>query len=174
MTPIINAPASPASTHAKESWRDRDQLIEIIAIYKFVKVAGLLAIDFGLIKLLQPATAQRLQNWILTLSEGGSHPHVLHALVLITSYSPRRIQTLGVIALFYATLYMIEGIGLWHQSRWAEYLTIIATALFIPLEVYEITRRVTFPRVIALIVNIAAVVYLAYRLRHEDQRVRLL
>lgn len=174
MKPSIHAPAVPASTHKAESWRERDQLIEIIAIYKFVKVAGLLAIDFGIIKLLQPTTADRVQNWILALSNSAAHPHIQRMLEVVTSYSPRKMQALGVVALFYAMLYMIEGIGLWHQSRWAEYLTIIATALFIPFEVYELVRRVTFPRAGALVVNIAAVVYLIYRLRHEEERIRII
>jgi uncharacterized membrane protein (DUF2068 family) len=68
---------------------------------------------------------------------------------------------------------MIEGIGLWHQSRWAEYLTIVATSLLIPLEIYEVTRRVTVPRVTALIVNVGAVIYLIYRLRHEDEKTQI-
>jgi uncharacterized membrane protein (DUF2068 family) len=70
-------------------------------------------------------------------------------------------------------LYMIEGIGLWHQSRWAEYLTIVATSLLIPLEIYEVTRRVTIPRIGALVVNVVVVIYLIYRLRHENERVRI-
>jgi uncharacterized membrane protein (DUF2068 family) len=174
MKPTLRAPSTPAPTHKNANWRERDQLIELIAIYKFVKVAGLLAIAFGIIKLLQPTTSQRVQDWILTLSNSETHPHILRALVTITSYSPQRMQTLGVVVLFYATLYMIEGIGLWHQSRWAEYLTIVATALFIPIEVYEITRKLSIPRVSALVVNIAAVAYLIYRLRHEEQRVRII
>jgi uncharacterized membrane protein (DUF2068 family) len=169
----IHAPAVPAPSHRKENWRERDQIIEIIAIYKFIKVAGLLAIDFGIIKLLQPATAHRIQSWILALSESDAHPHILHGLVLITSLTPRRIEELGVVVLFYAVLYMIEGLGLWFQSRWAEDLTIVATGMFIPLEIYEVVQRVTVPRVGALIVNIGAVVYLAYRLRHENERVRI-
>ncbi len=174
MKPDIHAHATPARTHRKENWRERDQLIEIIAIFKFVKVAGLLALSFGIIHLLQPGTEQQLQDWILTLSDSAAHPHLLKALVTLSSYSPRRIQAAGVIVLFYATLYMIEGIGLWHQSRWAEYLTIVATGLFIPLEIYEIINRVSVPKIAALLVNVAAVGYLIYRLRHEDERVRII
>jgi uncharacterized membrane protein (DUF2068 family) len=173
MKATLHAPAVPARTHKNENWRERDQMIEIIAIFKFVKAAGLIAIDFGLLKLLDPAIAQRMQSWVLALSQSAAHPHVLRALVTVTSFSERRIQTLGVIALAYATLYMIEGIGLWHQSRWAEYLTIVATSLLIPLEIYEIARHATVPKVFALIVNIGAVIYLAYRLRHEDERIRI-
>ncbi len=107
MKPDIHAHATPARTHRKENWRERDQLIEIIAIFKFVKVAGLLALSFGIIHLLQPGTEQQLQDWILTLSDSAAHPHLLKALVTLSSYSPRRIQAAGVIVLFYATLYMI-------------------------------------------------------------------
>jgi uncharacterized membrane protein (DUF2068 family) len=173
MKPTIHAPQVPAPTHKQENWRERDQIIELIAIFKFVKVAGLLAISFGLIKLLDPHVGETLQSWVFALSDSATHPHVLDALVKVTSLSARQIQTFGVIALAYATLYMIEGIGLWHQSRWAEYLTIVATSLLIPLEVYEITRRVTVPRVTALVVNLAAVIYLVYRLRHEHERMRI-
>jgi uncharacterized membrane protein (DUF2068 family) len=92
---------------------------------------------------------------------------------MIMNLSPRRMQALGAVALFYAMLYVIEGIGLWHQSRWAEYLTIIATATFIPLEIYELYRRLTLPRAGALLVNVAVVMYLVYRLRHPNERVKL-
>jgi uncharacterized membrane protein (DUF2068 family) len=69
----------------------------------------------------------------------------------------------GVLA--YAALEGIEAIGLWLQKRWAEYLTLIATALFIPLEVYEIVHKGSPLKVIALIVNVAIVVYLLYAKR---------
>lgn len=172
--PTIHASAVPARTHGGESWRERDQLIEILAIYKFVKVSGLLAIDFGIIKLLQPATAERVQGWILALAEGAAHPHLQRLLVMVTDHSPGKLQLMGVVALFFAMLYMIEGIGLWYQSRWAEYLTIVATALLIPLEVYSLTSRVTVLRVAVIVINVAAVIYLVYRLRHENERVRII
>ena len=70
---------------------------------------------------------------------------------------------LGVLA--YAALEGVEAIGLWWQKRWAEYLTLIATALFIPLEVYEIVHKGSPLKVIALIVNVAIVVYLLYAKR---------
>ena len=69
----------------------------------------------------------------------------------------------GVIG--YAVLEGVEAIGLWWQKRWAEYLTLIATALFIPLEVYEIAHKLSPLKIIALIVNIAVVLYLLFAKR---------
>jgi uncharacterized membrane protein (DUF2068 family) len=66
----------------------------------------------------------------------------------------------GLGVLGYALLEGVEAVGLWWQKRWAEYLTLIATAVFIPLEVYEIVHKGSPLKVIALIVNVAIVAYL--------------
>jgi uncharacterized membrane protein (DUF2068 family) len=60
----------------------------------------------------------------------------------------------------YAAIEGAEAVGLWYQRRWAEYLTFVATALFLPLEVYELTRTVSPFKLIALLLNLAIVVYL--------------
>jgi len=59
----------------------------------------------------------------------------------------------------------VEAVGLWLQKRWAEYLTFLATTLFLPLEVYELTKTVSPFKVIALIINLAVVIYLLYAKR---------
>jgi uncharacterized membrane protein (DUF2068 family) len=74
-----------------------------------------------------------------------------------------RQSTLSLIAagLFvYGGLQIVEGIGLWSLKRWGEYVAVIGTTLFIPLEVYELTEKVTVLRLLAFLVNVAAVVYL--------------
>ena len=50
--------------------------------------------------------------------------------------------------------------GLWSLRRWGEYLAVVATSIFLPLEVYELTEKITWVRVLAFAVNIALVVYL--------------
>jgi uncharacterized membrane protein (DUF2068 family) len=65
----------------------------------------------------------------------------------------------------YGVLQLIEATGLWLLRRWGEYFAAVATSLFIPLEVYELVEKVTWVRIAALIINVAAVVYLVYRKR---------
>jgi uncharacterized membrane protein (DUF2068 family) len=65
----------------------------------------------------------------------------------------------------YAALQLTEGVGLWLLQRWGEYFAAAATSIFLPLEVYELTEKVTWLRVSAFIVNVAAVVYLVYTKR---------
>jgi uncharacterized membrane protein (DUF2068 family) len=51
-------------------------------------------------------------------------------------------------------------VGLWLAKRWAEYLTFVATTLFVPLEVDELVTSVTTLKLLLLIVNLAVVLYL--------------
>jgi uncharacterized membrane protein (DUF2068 family) len=60
----------------------------------------------------------------------------------------------------YGLLQLIEATGLWLLKRWGEYFAAVATALFIPLEGYELSEKLTWVRVGALIINVAAVLYL--------------
>ena len=70
------------------------------------------------------------------------------------------------VALFaYAGIQVAEGVGLWSLKRWGEYLAVVATSAFLPLEVYELLERVTVLRLGAFVVNLALVTYLVWSKR---------
>ena len=74
-----------------------------------------------------------------------------------------RRSTLNLIAgglFFYGALQWLEGIGLWSLKRWGEYVAVVGTTLFIPLEIYELTERISWLKITVLVVNVAAVLYL--------------
>jgi uncharacterized membrane protein (DUF2068 family) len=66
------------------------------------------------------------------------------------------------VTLSYAAVFAIEGIGLWMQKRWAEWLTTIITASLIPLEVWELFFRPNFGKAAVLVANVAIVAYLVW------------
>ncbi|MDQ6748591.1 MAG: DUF2127 domain-containing protein [Candidatus Dormibacteraeota bacterium] len=65
----------------------------------------------------------------------------------------------------YGVIEAAESVGLLLRRRWAEYLVVLATAFFIPLEVYEVAHRLTAVRSATLVINIAVVIYLVRRKR---------
>ncbi|MDI2128239.1 DUF2127 domain-containing protein [Yinghuangia seranimata] len=60
----------------------------------------------------------------------------------------------------YAVIEIVEAVGLWMLKRWAEYLTVVATGMFLPLEVYELTEKVSYFKIGTLVLNIIAVLYI--------------
>ena len=67
---------------------------------------------------------------------------------------------IGVAILVYGLLQIAEGIGLWSLKRWGEYVAVVGTTVFIPLEVYELTDKISWLKIVVLLINIAAVLYL--------------
>jgi len=78
---------------------------------------------------------------------------VLHA-------KPSTLTLIGVALILYGALQLAEGIGLWSLKRWGEYVAVVGTTLFIPLEIYEIVDKVSWLKIVILIINVAAVLYL--------------
>jgi uncharacterized membrane protein (DUF2068 family) len=78
----------------------------------------------------------------------------------------------AIVAVGYGVLELVEGTGLWLDQLWAEYLTVIATSLLIPFEVYELVRHPTMLKAGGIIVNVAIVIYLIHLLRRRLRRSR--
>jgi uncharacterized membrane protein (DUF2068 family) len=94
-----------------------------------------------------------------------SNTGFLHDLDEIFSLRGGQLHLLGAAIAAYALLELVEAVGLWFTKRWAEYLTLVAIAVFLPLEVYELTKSLSTLKLIALIVNLAIVIYLLFAKR---------
>jgi uncharacterized membrane protein (DUF2068 family) len=90
---------------------------------------------------------------------------LVHTVELLLHYSATWLLLLAVGLALYGCLQLAEAVGLWLGRRWGEYLAVIATSAFIPLEVYEIIERPTWVRIGALLFSFAAVIWLIYAKR---------
>ncbi|NUT37902.1 MAG: DUF2127 domain-containing protein [Hamadaea sp.] len=86
---------------------------------------------------------------------------IVHTLRTVIEARSGWLLAVGLGLVLYGVLQLVEGTGLWLLKRWGEYFAVVATSLFIPLEIYELTERITWVRVVALIINVAAVLYIA-------------
>jgi uncharacterized membrane protein (DUF2068 family) len=86
-------------------------------------------------------------------------PTVRHLRNLLHS-KPHTLHLVVAFLIVYAVVELAEAVGLWSLKRWGEYVAVIGTSLFLPLEVYELTERVSYLKVGALAVNLALVAYL--------------
>jgi uncharacterized membrane protein (DUF2068 family) len=105
-----------------------------------------------------------LQGGPIGAGTGAKHG-LLHQIDHVFSLNSSTIRLAGAAFAVYAIIEGVEAVGLWYAKRWAEYLTLIVTASFLPLEVYELAHRVTVFKVIALVINVAVVAYLLWAKR---------
>jgi uncharacterized membrane protein (DUF2068 family) len=149
--------------------RQSSTWLRLIAVFKFFKAVLFLAVVAGAFQLLTPEAAERAQRWIEGVTLRVDRRWARDVIALISGLRGNRLGMVAVGAFLYAALFTTEGVGLWMGERWAEYLTVIATLSFVPFEVYELIHKQSAPRILALIINLAVVAYLIYRLRHDDR-----
>jgi uncharacterized membrane protein (DUF2068 family) len=153
---------------AKHSGKQSGDLwIVLIGVFKLLKGLGLLIVGAGLLRLLHRDVAAVVTHWVELLRIDPGNEHIHHAISRVFRITPRQLKELSAGTFIYAGIFLTEGTGLLLRKHWAEYLTVISTALFIPLEVYEIYHRVTPIRIAVLLINIAIVWYLAARIKNR-------
>jgi uncharacterized membrane protein (DUF2068 family) len=90
---------------------------------------------------------------------------IVHDLQYLFAVNIENLYWVGVAIAAYALLEGVEAVGLWLGKRWAEYLTFVATIVFIPYEIYELAKSITALKIVTLVINVAIAVYLLYAKR---------
>ncbi|MGH7734920.1 MAG: DUF2127 domain-containing protein [Gemmatimonadales bacterium] len=90
---------------------------------------------------------------------------IVHDLERLFAVSITNLYLAGAVIAAYAVLEGVEAIGLWLGRRWAEYLTFVATVVFVPYEIDELARSVTALKILTLVINLAIVAYLLFSKR---------
>ena len=73
---------------------------------------------------------------------------------------PSTLNLIVVGLILYGLLQIVEGVGLWSMKRWGEYVAVVGTTAFVPLEIYEVVDKVSWLKIVVLVINIGAVIYL--------------
>ena len=146
----------------------RDKYERAIAIFKGTKAVLLYSIAFGALTLINKDIREVISYriWQLGFDPEGRYFH--HLMTKLGYMSPKDIRIVSIASFLYASVFLTEGIGLYLQKRWAEYLTVIVTCSFVPLEVYELAMKFTIFKTIVILINIATIIYLILRLRKGD------
>jgi uncharacterized membrane protein (DUF2068 family) len=156
---------SVGATSDRAEAEKQDRGLRLVALFKFFKATLLILVCLGALQLLDPDISANVQRWAAAFATSTDRRYLEQLLTRVVGLSPARLELVALGAFLYAGLFTVEGVGLWLKRRWAEYLTVIATASFLPLETLEVARHVTLPRVTALMANLLVVAYLIYRLR---------
>jgi uncharacterized membrane protein (DUF2068 family) len=157
---------APAMTGAADPPRSRG-LLKVIAVERTLR--GLLLLAAGAY-LLTHVTSDfgRLAERVMRAVELDPRRPFLRRIVSdLHGLHASQVRLAGLAALGYGALELVEGVGLWLDQLWAEYLTVIATSLLLPWELYELVHRPTAWKAAGIALNVAIVAYLAFLLRRR-------
>jgi len=150
--------------------RQGRSIILLIAAFKLAKGLLLVAAGLGVMRLMNHDVAATATRWVHALRVDPNNRYIHRLLERLLGVSHRRLEEIGVGTFLYAAVFLTEGTGLALGKHWAEYFTIIVTGSFLPIEFYELIRRVTPARCVVLVLNLAVLVYLIVRVRKYRHR----
>ncbi|MEV6136010.1 DUF2127 domain-containing protein [Nocardia sp. NPDC051990] len=167
--PADHAPEVPRGRLLRDRWLMRALAIERVVRGLLLVVAALAVVKFRSsredmravfdedLPLLRPLAEQI--GWDIDRSK------IVQLIDDAFSLSSTTLLWVAVGILVYAALQGVEAVGLWLVKRWGEYFAVVATSIFLPLEIYELTEKITVLRIGALLINVVAVVWLVYSKR---------
>jgi uncharacterized membrane protein (DUF2068 family) len=145
-----------------------NRLIRLIGLFKLVKAILLIAVGVGALKMVHSDLTDIATRLVIRFGFDPGGRHVGKLLLETANLTPDKIRALGVGSFVYAALFLTEGVGLLMAKRWAEWFSVIITSSLVPFEIYEIYQHPTVLKFGALLVNLAVVAYLVYRIRTDD------
>lgn len=144
----------------------------VIAAFKLAQALLFLTIGVSALKLLHQDVSglfAQLADFLRFNPESRLVNFILDKTSLLND---RLLMRIGEVSLIYVCLDLTEGIGLYLEKAWAEYLTLFITASFLPWEVLEVIRRITVVRVGLLVVNVLVFYYLSKLVFERGRRRR--
>ena len=166
------AATAPLPRRGKEL---RDELIlRVFAVERFIRFVVFAAAAYGVWRFkydrghIQQAFNHDLpaiRELYTDLGFNFDHSKLIGLIQHSFTLTGRTLTYLAIILVIYSLIELVEGVGLWLGQRWGEYFAMVATSIFLPYEVYDLTVKVTWLRVGALVINLLLVVYLVWSKR---------
>lgn len=155
-------PETPTAALQPAPPRDHHKGLRMVALLEFTKGAVVVLAGLGLLSM-RHRDIWGIAESLLELLRINPHHHSVAVFIALTHRaSDWKLWKVATIAAVYATGRFIESYGLWKERTWAEWFAIISGSAYLPFEVYELARRVTWPRVLILVINLVIVAYMVY------------
>lgn len=143
-----------------------------MAIIEGAKAAIVLLAGFGLLSLIHRDVQDLAERLVRHshLDPAGKYPRIF--LDAADKVTDAHLWMFAGFAALYALVRSIEAYGLWNERRWAEWFALVSSAIYLPVEIYEIFHRFGWFKVMIFATNVAIVIYMAYALKHSKEQDR--
>ena len=157
----LEAPGRSARSHGDQ---DQSRLLPVLAVERALRAVVLIGVGLILVTHTHTDWTDPARRFAEQLGLDPSRNETGWLISRLAGFGPRQAQRDGSIAIGYGVLEAVEGYGLLHRRQWAEYLTVVSTALLLFPEVQELLKHPTGLKVGGLALNVVIVIYLIIRL----------
>ena len=131
-------------------------------MFEGAKGTLVLIAGFGLLTLVHRDLHQAAEELVCRFHMNPAHHYPKIFIDAATHVTDARLWVLSASAILYAAVRFVEAYGLWRRQPWAEWFAVLTGGMYIPIEIYELLKGVTWAKVVVLVVNAGIVGYLAY------------
>lgn len=135
-------------------------IVKIIIGEKLIKGTILLLLSISFFPIFSDQIEGLLYHIARRTSLLSNAHYITRAILNFEAMSDKRLLIFSSFFFLWGIIELTEGIGLFQKRRWAEYLTVVGTGIFIPIELITIFQRFSFEKLILLSFNIFLVIYL--------------
>ena len=164
----------------------------LIAVFEVLKAVLFLVAAAGVFHMVKRDTQVEMIKLLHAFRISGDRAFIKSLLLRANVITDPTKRILSGVLLLYAVLHATEGIGLLLRKRWAEYITVIMTGIFIPYELFILihhtahskaatiapaeqqipalfSQHIIVLKIAVLIGNVAIVWFLIYHLRRSGR-----
>ena len=136
----------------------------MVALFEALKGTVVLIAGFGLAHAIHNDVAQFVEHLVQRthLNPARRFPRIF--IDLANNLSDGQLWALAALALVYSLIRFAEAYGLWFERRWGEWIAALSGGIYVPVEIYELTRGVSSIKVAALVLNALVVGYMCFLL----------
>jgi uncharacterized membrane protein (DUF2068 family) len=141
--------------------RHDDTGLHIVALFEAAKGAVVILAGLGLLALIHRDVQAVAESFVrhIHLNPARHFPHIF--LDAAARATDARLWAMALTAMLYAAIRFAEAYGLWRKQLWAEWFGILSGALYLPVEIYELTLSVSVVKMCILLVNLIVVGWLS-------------
>jgi uncharacterized membrane protein (DUF2068 family) len=141
--------------------------LKFLALFEASKGMLVLVAGAGLLTLIHRNIQYEVADIIrfFHLNPARHYPEIF--LKTLSNISNINFWLLSVSAILYVIIRMAEAYGLWHNRSWATWFAVASDALFLPIEIFELHKRITSPRFLILLANVALILYLSQHIKQS-------
>jgi uncharacterized membrane protein (DUF2068 family) len=141
----------------------------LVGIFKLSKAIFFTAVGAGALDLMNKNISDVVRHIIDALRIDPERHFVGILMEHVGVIQPHQLKRAGILSFLYAMVCVVEGTGLMLEKRWAEYFTVILTAMGLPWESYELMQRFSWYKVGLFVINLAVLLYLLWILKKRRE-----